>query len=168
MLAFIKKYDIIVGLWIHCEHSSKARMQAFQAWNEGSVPSARTTDFGYRAQRARLRKSSVHRSIGKGGLSLKADITVQGARRSRRAGADCKSVVFDWGGSTPPAPTKRYTALQKCGFSLDFISFGWFENSVFKKHEILSIFEHPRFQSICSVRKQRIQKTRNFINLRTT
>ena len=34
-------------------------MQAFQAWNEGSIPSARTTDFGYRAQRARLQKSSV-------------------------------------------------------------------------------------------------------------
>ena len=50
--------------------------------------------------------------------------------------------------------TKRYTALQKCGFSLVFISFWGFENSMSKKYEILSNFEQPGFPSVCSVRKQ--------------
>ena len=31
-------------------------MQAFQAWNEGSIPSARTTNFRYRAQPRTIKK----------------------------------------------------------------------------------------------------------------
>ena len=55
----------------------------------------------------------------------------------------------------PPTPTKRYTAPLKCGFSLVFILFGWFENIVSTKYQILPIFEQPRFSRVCPVQIHR-------------
>lgn len=60
-------------------------MQAFQAWNAGSIPAARTKDF-HRSE-ARDENPLPTEAFGAGGRNTRL-----GVRRSWRAGADCKSV----------------------------------------------------------------------------
>ena len=44
--------------------------------------------------------------------------SIYGSVPERPKGADCKSVVSDFGGPNPPAPTKKSTCISKCFFQL--------------------------------------------------
>ncbi len=59
-----------------------------------------------------------------GGSSPSTSSKIQyGSVPERPKGADCKSVVFDYGGSNPPAPTKATLEISQGSlfFSLDFL-----------------------------------------------
>ena len=69
-------------------------MQAFQAWNEGSIPSARTTN-----------KFCACAGVGEPGQTVNL-------------------LSYDWGGSTPPTPTKNTNQPLRLVFVFVVMRFG--------------------------------------------
>ena len=83
------------GLRNRCEHSSKARMQAFQAWNAGSIPAARTKYVT--AEYETVKKFWACAGVGEPGQTVNL-------------------LSYDWGGSNPPTPTRIKNAPLRCVF----------------------------------------------------
>ena len=71
-------------------------MQAFQAWNAGSIPAARTTDCG---------KFWACAGVGEPGQTVNL-------------------LSYDWGGSNPPTPTKIRNTPLRCVFYFDYVEVG--------------------------------------------